>query len=92
MTTQEVITERRIVCAANKYPDGEVRAGVRHGYIFQQQREQEPGVIQGFLDNRDEFVTREEAFAIALAAGQIYDVNRRTVTIGDAKLFSEDIY
>lgn len=43
---------------------------------------------QGFLDNEGKFLTREEAFVIAKAAGQIKDI---TATCGD-RLYSEDIW
>ena len=71
--------KRRIVCAANKFPDGTMILGVRHWdpVMREQARrigysEKSNGVCeQGFLDNHQSFVTREEAWVIANEAGQI---------------------
>ncbi len=48
-------------------------------------------VEQGFIDQRGEFLTRREAWAVAEAAGQIV---RRVGgdTIGGGNLFSENLY
>jgi hypothetical protein len=61
-------------------------------------------IVQGFVDNRGEFVTREEAWMIAANAGQIvrrvsgdYQIVKSvsgdyTVTTNVYRLFSENLY
>jgi hypothetical protein len=71
---------RRIVCAANKAPDGTVTLQVRHCA--------KPDEQQGFIDNKGNWLTREDAYVIALAANQIL----RRVGGDEGKLFSENIY
>ena len=44
--------------------------------------------VQGFLDNDGEFVNREQALTIALAANQVLDANN----IRADQLFSEDLW
>lgn len=71
---------------------GLVLCGWWHGCIFPQigglvKERQELGIFekeQGFLTNKNRFVTREEAAEIALKAGQIKEPKNR--------LFSEDLY
>ena len=87
--------KRRIVCAANKFPDGTMILGVRHWdpVMREQARrigysEKSNGICQqGFLDNRQSFVTREEAWVVAMEAGQII----RRVGGDDDCLYSENI-
>ncbi|ARK07913.1 hypothetical protein phiA829_093 [Aeromonas phage phiA8-29] len=45
---------------------------------------------QGFIDQWGKFMNREEALAVATAAGQINA--RRPKTFPETKLFSEDLY
>ena len=86
---------RRIICAANKFPDGTMILGVRHWdpVMREQARrigysEKSNGICQqGFLDNRQSFVTREEAWVVAMEAGQII----RRVGGDDDCLYSENI-
>jgi hypothetical protein len=73
---------------------GIVVAGRRHHNCFAQLTLMFPGgeyrrahrenLVQGFLTSEDQFVTREEAALLALAAGQIQKPLPR--------LFSEDLY
>ena len=71
--------EIRIVCAANKSNvTGEVILGIRHWDEFMQQhrntlpnRGRNADWVQGFMDNRRCFHTREEAWKIAEAAEQV---------------------
>lgn len=71
---------------------GVVFCGHRHACIFQQiggtvKERKELGIHereQGFLTNKNRFVTREEAAKIALMAGQI--------AMPLPRLFSEDLY
>jgi hypothetical protein len=71
---------------------GIVLCGWRHGCIFPQiggltKERQELGIYekeQGFITNKNRFVSRQEAANIAFAAGQIKEETNR--------LFSEDLY
>lgn len=88
----------RIVCAAIRGKDGTVLLGVRHyskdmheqinarfdGEQFKDCR----GDDQGFIDKFGRYHTREEAYKIALAAGQIW----RPRACTEEKLFSEALY
>lgn len=87
---------QRIVCAAMKMDDGSIVLGVRHydpnmREAFMSRRcanESTHVVEQGFIDNKRNFLTREEAFVVAKEQGQII---RRCG--GDEKeLFSENLY
>lgn len=81
---------RRVVCAALRYEDGFIVAGVRHCDMIMQPQMQAVGrrnfvkAEQGFLDNRYNFLTRKEAAELAMDAGQI--------TRKPDILFSEDLY
>ncbi|MEQ0775910.1 hypothetical protein ABLT15_26750 [Paraburkholderia tropica] len=88
------MTQHRIVCAANrKRFTGEVVLGLRHWDAFMQgvlETEGDP-VDQGFIDNRGQFLSRIEAWAVAHAAGQII----RRVGGDDSNggtLYSENLY
>ena len=93
MTTK---LECRIVCAANMYYDGTLILGVRHFDALmhrtieshQDKNFRKIGHVQGFVDNHGHFHTREEAWEIASAAGQI----SRRCGGDDGKLFSESLY
>ena len=91
---------KRIVCAANRY-DTCIVVGVRHfdpimysqilayqdaGHILSDEC-----CVQGFLDNTGMFLTRAEAWAVALAANQII---RRVGgdTADGGRLYSENMY
>lgn len=95
--------QRRVVCAANKYVshfDGKVIiiAGARHyDTVMRSQIEAldksywhliKHTEVQGFIDQRGEFMTREEAWQVAFRAGQIV---RRCGGDG-SRLFSENLY
>ena len=90
-----------VVCAACRYPDGTVLAGVRHfddimGNQLRMWKTLDPEGFstrgkaeQGFYDNRRQFLTREEALKVAIAAGQ----RDGKVKHGpDDRLFSEDLW
>lgn len=86
----------RVVCAANLV-NGHLICGARHGdavmlaqaallgkaYSFMQE-----SMVEGFIDQHGQFLTREEAWAVALAAGQIY----RRVGGDEGCLYSENLY
>ena len=58
-----------IVCAAVKYAEDDIVYGVRHGDCMAGRRSAD--CVHGFLDNKRQFLTREEAYKVAHAAGQI---------------------
>lgn len=91
---------RVVVCAANRYNGCEVVLGARHfdtrmceaivtceaaGGAFNHDTEE-----QGFIDQWGVFMDREEALAVATAAGQIN--TRRPKGNPVSILFSEDLY
>ena len=85
-----------IVCAANKHKDKElIIPGVRHGDKLMTDIMKLLGLkkfwIQGFMDNRRNFHTREEAWKIAKAAGQIYRRVGGDCANGGT-LYSENLY
>lgn len=95
--------ERRcVVCAANRHTDADLRVwlllGPRHwGPTMRHQAKMLPFDAhaleweQGFIDQRGEFLTREEAWKVAEAAGQIFQ-RVGGDTINGGRLFSENLY
>lgn len=99
-----------IVCAAIKFPfKGEdvLVCGPRHGDCINNAihlgvyPEDDKGVVCGFVDQENEFYTREEAWVIADKMGEIrrpsgWELNfdfPRPANVGDVKLlFSENLY
>lgn len=94
------MNQRRVVCAAVRYPEGQMLVGPRHfdGVMLMQYRRlfgeghagHAPGeekAVQGFLDQKGVFMDRFEALEVAKSANQI--INK---TQPEHKLFSEDIY
>lgn len=89
---------RRIVCAAIRAENGDVIVGIRHystdmhyqirnrpdGHRF----ENRFGDDQGFVNTWGEYLTRKEAYAVALALGQII---RPEACTGEV-LYSEGLY
>lgn len=85
----------RIVCAANRFPDGTVVASARH-----HDRVMNLAIIaldakgkseQGFIDQHGQWYNRQEAWHIAVANGQIV----KTVGGNESKggtLYSENLY
>lgn len=87
---------RQIVCAAIKLTDGRVICGVRHfdelmRMSLPEEIEEAHKVLkdhdQGFVDNRYQYLDRNEAWKIAEAAGQI-----KGTPPCPGCLFSEDLY
>jgi len=77
----------RIVCAAIfSHSTGKVVKGVRHRFIREEFNITD-GTTEGFVTNQNKFVTREEAWHIAEAVGQI--INK---PLNPGSLSSEDIY
>lgn len=89
---------RRVVCAAVRSADGYLILGIRHYShdMHQQIAAREDGNLfshrhdddQGFVDQHGTFMTREEAYQVALRAGQII----RPEACGEGKLYSEGLY
>lgn len=84
--------QRRIVCAANKNGDLLV-LGARHFDMTMNRTIEMLGLEeadweQGFIDQHGEFLTREEAWVVAEAAGQII----RRVGGDGKRLYSENLY
>lgn len=89
----------RIVCAANRYPDGTVVLGIRHwdqymhvhveqlidNGLFESMSCKEE---QGFIDSKGVFHDRTQALEIAKEANQII----RRCGGDEFKLFSENLY
>lgn len=86
---------RRVVCAACMWPDGHIISGVRHyspdmrlSIALQGYNPTEMGIQQGFIDQFGAFLTRQEAFKIALSQGQY----RPYEPYNFGTLYSEDLY
>ena len=86
--------QQRVVCAAIRNGLGEIICGPRHfdarmhEQIHNHASTDWKAPEQGFVDQRGEWLTREEAWRVAFDAGQIF---RRVG--GDGKqLFSENLY
>lgn len=90
-------TPVKIVCAALRRTDGKIICGARHYDMFmmniidlnQEDRDLWRFSEQGFIDNKGNFRTREEAWKIACDASQ---VNRTIDCNWSGILFSEDLY
>jgi hypothetical protein len=94
--------QRRIVCAAIRAADGSVLLGIRHysadmhaqisarrdGAKFTHRRDPD----QGFVDQYGRYLTREEAYPIALANGQIIRQEACGEGLDGPKLYSEGLY
>lgn len=93
---------QRVVCAANKLPGEILLIGARHwdqhmvrqlkilksaGYEFYVGSEE-----QGFIDQFDNFLTREEAWKIAKRQNQIIRICSDPIETENGMLFSENLY
>lgn len=84
----------RVVCAALRHNSGEILCGPRHfDGIMQARIAFDPfghwrAAEQGFVDQRGNFLTREQAYLVAKAAGQII----RRCGGDEGTLFSENLY
>lgn len=95
-------TERRVVCAAIRAADGSVLLGTRHyskdmhaqiaarrdGGKFASRLDDD----QGFVDQHGVFMSRHEAYQVALAAGQIRYPDACGQGVDGPKLYSEGLY
>lgn len=96
MANPSIAPTRRVVCAANRFPGGVLVLGARHfdGVMRQTIKllSLTPGSEeQGFIDQAGQFLTRQEAWKVAEAAGQI---QRRVGgdTSQGGSLYSENLY
>lgn len=87
--------DARVVCAACRDADGRIVTGARHfDAVMMEQIRRSPkpnawrGGEQGFIDQRGNFLTREQAREIAVQQGQIL----RRVGGDNLDLFSENLY
>lgn len=93
MTDHET-PQRRIVCAAMRNAWNSVICSPRHWddtarrLVLYRPDMWRDSAEQGFVDQQGVFLTREEAWPIALAAGQII----RRVGGDEGRLFSENMY
>lgn len=93
---------RRIVCAAIRAADGEVLLGIRHysADMHRQIEQRRDGAKfthrhdedQGFVDQHGRFLTREEAYQVAMAAEQITRPHACGEGLNGMKLYSEGLY
>lgn len=92
----------RVICAAVKLNDGRILCGIRHfDKIMRDQitigtpkgtpDKLLPGAVQGFVDNCGVFLTREEAWELAVSAGQ-FDPDSESYSGIRGTLFSEDVW
>lgn len=96
-------SQRRVVCAAIRAEDGTLLLGIRHysGDMHSQMLARMDGGEkfrhrygddQGFVDQRGIYMTREEAYKVAEAAGQIFDQAACREGKNGMQLYSEGLY
>lgn len=90
-------TQRRVVCAAIKAKN-QIVTSARHFDLLMhdqlrrlpvEQRERLKHAEQGFIDQWGKFMSREESFEVATAAGQI---RQKSGGADSKELYSEDLY
>lgn len=88
-----------IICAAIKDTrTGAVFGGIRHGFIYSAMHDAgitppHAAAIEGFLDEKNNFYNRYEAYDIAMNNGQLSATTRQYKRDkGETELFSEDLY
>ena len=88
-----------IICAAIKDTrTGAVFGGIRHGFIYSAMHDAgitppHEAAIEGFLDEKNNFYNRYEAYNIAMTNGQLSATTRQyKYDKGERELFSEDLY
>lgn len=82
-----------VVCAANRHREsGKIICGPRHCDSIMRQQLPDGvkfhGWEQGFIDQWGQFLTREEAWKVAVEKGQI----RRKIDTPEGTLYSEHLY
>lgn len=101
-TPKEQPVQRRVVCAAIRAADGSLLLGIRHYSrdMHEQIRQRDDGGIfkhrhdedQGFVDQHGVYMSRKEAYQVALAAGQILRPKACGYGLDGYKLYSEGLY
>lgn len=96
------MSNRRVVCAAIRASDGSLLLGIRHYSrdMYAQIDQRNDGVKfenrcdedQGFVDQYGVWMSREEAYQIALANGQIIRPDACGNGLDGPKLYSEGLY
>ena len=85
-----------IICAALKDRDtNAIFCGVRHADIYEMlyHLDYKIDAIEGFVDNRNNFYNRHEAFMLAQQIGQLPEtVLEYKKDHSENKLYSEDLY
>lgn len=88
-----------IICAAIKdNQTGAVFGGIRHGDIYSAMHDANitrkcSEVTEGFLDSKNNFLDRYEAYKAAIACGQLSVSTRELKRKNfEAELYSEDLY
>ena len=88
-----------IICAAIKDKrTNAVFGGIRHSDIYSALHDicvtrNPTEVIEGFLDNKNHFLDRHEAFEVAVACGQVSaSVQEQKNKDFETELYSEDLY
>lgn len=95
-------SQRRVVCAAIRASDGSLLLGIRHysrDMHAQIENRYDSGKFinrhdpdQGFVDQWGVYMTREEAYRVAEAAGQIKYPEACGQGLDGPKLYSEGLY
>lgn len=89
---------QRVVCAANRFPDGTMLIGARHWDTHMVEQAKQLGIRggkekQGFVDQFGNFLTREEAWKVARNNQQIIRLcSSETLEDEEGYLFSENLY
>ncbi len=97
------VTPRRIVCAACRNKDNHVIIGIRHfdtimhttidSRTHEYPQESWSNCEQGFVDQFGDFISREDAWDIAVKANQIYRLVGDQKSLNEKyKLYSENLY
>lgn len=102
VTAQKPETAKRVWCAAIRADDGEFVVGMRHydAGMFEAMAKRvdggkfhhRSGQDQGFVDSSWQYLTREEAYVVAKAAGQVLVEGACCDGPNGRKLFSEALY
>lgn len=100
--TDKTVKQRRVVCAALLSKDGDVLLGIRHysqDMWMQIHRRNDMSKWknlldenQGFVDQYFVYMSREEAYKVAKAAGQIKYPGACREGLDGWKLYSEGLY
>lgn len=92
--SEDKFIQRYVVCAANRLDDGTIICGARHWDKIMRAVAIKIGwddcrlAEQGFIDQWQNFMTREEACYVAVTNGQI----KKEDLLEEGTLYSEDLY